>query len=100
MKKRNPGDYTATVSFGEYASPDFDSIVEVVGKAKSYGIMSLEQCIDELYGDSWTDEEKALEVQRIRQGDTVIDEPAAWVDGLNKGEQEVQKDEEVIDDEE
>ena len=96
MKKRTPKDYEVSITFGEYASPDFDSTVEVVGKAKSYGIMSLEQAIEELYGDTWTDEEKALEVQRIRQGDTVIDEPAAWVDGLNKGEQEVQKDEEVI----
>lgn len=86
IKKRNPGEYTATVSFGEYASPDFDSTVEVVGKAKSYGIMSLEQAIEELYGDTWTDEEKALEVQRIKEGDTVIDEPAATIDGLEDGD--------------
>jgi len=87
MQKRAPKDYEVSVTFGEYASPDFDSIVEVVGKAKSYGIMSLEQCIEELYGDSWTDEEKALEVQRIRQGDTVIDEPAVNIDGLEKDEE-------------
>ena len=93
MKKRTPKDYEVSVTFGEYASPDFDSTVEVVGKAKSYGIMSLEQAIEELYGDTWTDEEKALEVQRIKEGDTVIDEPAATIDGL-------EKDEEVIEDEE
>lgn len=98
MKKRNPGEYTATVSFGEYASPDFDSTVEVVGKAKSYGIMSLEQAIEELYGDTWTDEEKALEVQRIKEGDTVIDEPAASIDGLDAEGDD--GDEEVIEDEE
>ena len=82
MKKRSPKDYEVTVNFGEYASPDFDSTVEVVGKAKSYGIMSLEQCIEELYGDTWTEEEKALEVQRIRQGDYVVDEPATSIDGI------------------
>jgi len=93
-EKRTPGEYQEgiTISFGEYASPDFDSTVEVVGKAKSYGIMSLEQCIEELYGDTWTDEEKALEVKRIKQEDSVVDEPAAGIDGID--------DEEVIEDEE
>lgn len=101
MKKRTPKDYEVSVTFGEYASPDFGSVVEVVGKAKSYGIMSLEQCIEELYGDTWTEEEKALEVKRIREGDAVIDEPAAWVDRFYKGKQENQEeDEEVIEDEE
>lgn len=95
MKKRTPKDYEVSVTFGEYASPDFGTVVEVVGKAKSYGIMSLEQCIEELYGDTWTEEEKALEVQRIRQGDYVLDEPAANIDGLKKYE-----DEEVVEDEE
>jgi len=86
IKKRSPKDYETTVSFGEYASPDFGSVVEVVGKAKSFGVMSVEQAVEELYGDTWTEEEKAMEVQRIRQGDYVIDEPAAGVDGLEGGE--------------
>lgn len=91
MKNRNPNDYEISVSFGEYASPDFGSVVEVVGKAKSYGIMSIEKAVDELYGDTLTDEEKALEVKRIRQGDYVVNEPATNIDGL---------DDEVIEDEE
>lgn len=99
MKGHNPNDYEATVNFGEYASPDFDSTVEVVGKAKSYGIMSLEQCIEELYADTWTDEEKALEVKRIKQGDHVVDEPAASIDGIESDEGD-DDDEEVIEDEE
>ena len=46
MKGQNPGEYqeNITISFGEYASPDFDSTLEVVGKKPVYGIMSLEQC--------------------------------------------------------
>lgn len=99
MKKQSPKDYEVTVNFGEYASPDFDSTVEIVGKAKSYGIMSLEQCIEELYGDTWTDEEKALEVQRIRQGDYVVDEPAVSIDGLEDDERD-DEGEEVIEDDE
>lgn len=108
MKKQSPGEYeeNVTVSFGEYASPDFGSVAEVVGQAKAMGIMSLEQAIEELYGDTWTEEEKALEVKRIREGDKVIDEPAAWVDRFNKGKQEDLEDdesnegEEVTEDEE
>ncbi|WP_312667434.1 hypothetical protein [Tissierella praeacuta] len=99
MKGINQGEYEATINFGEYASPDFDSTVEVVGKAKTFGIMSLEQCIEELYGDTWTKEEKVLEVKRIREGDSVIDEPAAWVDRYNKDKQEGSEDD-VIEDEE
>lgn len=77
MKKRMPGDYEASVKFGEYASPSFDSVVETVGKAKTYGIMSIEQVVEGLYGDTWTDEEKAEEVKRLKeeQGMTSMDEP-------------------------
>ena len=33
--------YEPTVKFGEYASLDFGTTVDTVGKAKQYGIMSL-----------------------------------------------------------
>ncbi|HLT85927.1 MAG TPA: hypothetical protein VKZ62_00325, partial [Georgenia sp.] len=77
LKKKSPGEYEASISFGEYASPSFDSVVETVGKAKTYGIMSIERVVEELYGDSWTDEEKAAEVQRLKEeaGDIEMDEP-------------------------
>lgn len=65
-KHQVPGSYDVSVSFGEYSAPSFDTVVEVVGKAKAYGIMSLEKCVDELYGDTLTDEQKAEEVLRIR----------------------------------
>lgn len=85
MKKKSPGEYeeNISVSFGEYASPDFGSVAEVVGQAKSLGIMSLEQAIEELYGDTWTKEEKESEVKRIREGESVIDEPGTWVDRMD-----------------
>jgi len=81
MKNRTPGAYEASVTFGEYASPDFGSVVEVVGKAKSYGIMSTEKAVEELYGDTMTDEEKALEVARIKAENSFsTDEPLVKTD--------------------
>lgn len=78
MQRRNPGEYKASITFGEYASPDFDSVVETVGKARSFGIMSIERAVEEMYGDTWTDEEKAEEVARLKAelGYTELDEPA------------------------
>lgn len=54
-----------TVSFGEYGAPDFDSRVETVGKACTYGIMSVETQVEELWGSSKDDEWKQSEVKRI-----------------------------------
>lgn len=77
MKNQSPQDYEATVEFGEYASPDFDSVVDTVGKAKSDGVMSTERAVEELYPD-WTDDERAEEVARIKaeEGITTLDEPS------------------------
>lgn len=65
------------VNFGEYANPSFEAVVETVSKAKQGGIMSIEAAVDELYGDSKTDEWKADEVSRIKaeQGITELSEP-------------------------
>lgn len=86
LHSKTAGEYEATISFGEYASPSFDTVVETVGKAKTYGIMSIEQTIQELYGDTWTDKQKADEVARLKeeQGLTTVDEPAVnGQDGLS-----------------
>ena len=79
LNEKNPGEYEASIEFGEYASPSFDTVVEIVGKAKSYGIMSIEKVVDELYGDTMTDDDKALEVQRIKEQNGMIEaeEPKA-----------------------
>jgi hypothetical protein len=79
LNKKTPGEYEVSITFGEYASPSFDTVVEIVGKAKSYGIMSIEKAIDELYGDTMTDEEKALEIQRVKEQNGMIEteEPKA-----------------------
>lgn len=77
MKGRTAGEYKASVTFGEYASPDFGSVVEIVGKARTYQIMSLERSVEELYGDTWTEEEKAEEVARLKaeQAPPTFEEP-------------------------
>ncbi|WP_217595517.1 capsid protein [Cohnella sp. GbtcB17] len=78
MQTKTPGDYEASVSFGEYAAPDFGSVVEIVGKARAYGVMSIETSVDEMYGDTWTDEEKAEEIARLKaeQAGAAATEPA------------------------
>lgn len=71
-------DTEISVSFGEYANPSFESQIETVGKAKTQGVMSIESIVEELYGDSKTDEWKAEEVKRIKneQGITELEEPS------------------------
>ena len=76
MNNKAPGEYEVSVSFGEYASPSFTEIVEVVGKAKTYGIMSTEKAVSELYGDTMTDKEKDEEVARIKAENSLgVEEP-------------------------
>lgn len=77
LNKKNTGEYEVSIVFGEYASPSFDTVVETIGKAKTYGVMSIEQCIEEMYGDTWTDEEKEEEIKRIKEqnGYLVAEEP-------------------------
>ena len=82
MQGKDPGEYEVMVKFGEYASPDFDTTVDTVGKAKQYGIMSLETSVDQLYGDTWTDDQKQEEVQRLKeeQGIAVVEVPDIRMD--------------------
>lgn len=102
MKAKNPGTYEVSISFGEYASPDFSTVVETVGRAKSLGIMSLEKAIDEMYGDTMTEEEKALEVERIRgdSGMTLDQEDAKEDVDPDKEEEDPDKEDDVDDEEE
>lgn len=78
MNKQPLENTEAEVSFGEYANPSFESQIETVGKAKTQGVMSIESIVEELYGDSKTDEWKAEEIKRIKneQGITELEEPS------------------------
>lgn len=73
------------IPFGEYANPSFESQVETIGKAKTQGIMSIERCVEELYGDTLDEHCKQQEIARLKkeQGLMEIDEPSvAGMDGF------------------
>ena len=68
-------DLSIEVNFGEYANPSFESVVETVGKARPYKVMSIEQSVEEMYGDSKTEDWKAKEVQRIKEEKGIVTLP-------------------------
>lgn len=72
MCERTAGEYEVSVKFGEYASPDFDSTVETVSKARQATVMSIEKAVDELYGDSMSDDEKMEEVARLKNEQGIV----------------------------
>ena len=65
------------IPFGEYANPSFESQVETVAKAKQGGIMSIERCVEELYGDTLDEHCKEEEITRLKaeQGIQDMEEP-------------------------
>lgn len=67
----------ANIPFGEYANPSFESQVETIGKAKTQGIMSIERCVEELYGDTLDEHCKQEEIARLKkeQGIAEVEEP-------------------------
>ena len=77
-----------TIPFGEYANPSFESQVETVGKGKTQGIMSIEACVEELYGDSKEDDWKHEEIARLKaeQGIAVVEEPSVSLEEIQQGE--------------
>lgn len=77
LNKQATEDVEVNVPFGEYANPSFESQVETIGKAKTQGIMSIERCVEELYGDTLDEHCKKEEVSRLKaeQGIAEITEP-------------------------
>lgn len=68
----------ASVPFGEYANPSFESQIETLSKARpGSAIMSVEAQVEELYGDTKDESWKAEEVKRIKAelGIAEMDEP-------------------------
>lgn len=82
--------YEATFEWGQYANPSFEAQVETLVKAKQGQIMSTEKIVDELYGDSMDDDEKAEEVARIKEeygGGTMMPEPSVGDNDMFGGEE-------------
>ncbi len=57
-----------------------------MGKGKTQGIMSIEACVEELYGDSKEDTWKQEEIARLKaeQGIAEVEEPAVNMDGVEQ----------------
>ena len=71
--------YESTFEWGQCANPRFEAQIETLAKAKTGQIMSTEKIVDELYGDSMDEDEKAEEVARIKAeygGGTEMAEPS------------------------
>ncbi|MDR2183186.1 MAG: phage portal protein [Clostridiales bacterium] len=58
---------TANVEFGEYAAPNFDSQIETIGKGRQMGVISVENAVEQLYGNTWSQEQKENEVKRLKE---------------------------------
>lgn len=58
-------DIDVNVKFGEYANPSFEAVVETLSKAKSAGIMSNAQIVEQLYGDTMSDDDKRKEAEAL-----------------------------------
>jgi len=73
------------ISFGEYANPSFEAVVETMTKARGNNpVMSIEAQVEELWGDSKDREWKEQETQRIKAelGIAQEEEPAVNLDVL------------------
>ena len=60
-------DYDISVKFCEFANPSFESLAQTLQPLWSSGAMSTEMFVEKLYGDSLSEEEKELEIQRITE---------------------------------
>ena len=70
------------VTFGDYANPSFEAQIATVVMARQGGVMSTETIVEELYGDTRTDEWKAEEVARLKKetGLERVEEPSVNMD--------------------
>lgn len=76
--------YDLSANFGEYANPSFEAVIETMSNPNTP--MSIEAKVEEIWGDSKTDEWKAEEVERIKQERGIIqmDEPSFVNDNLKE----------------
>ncbi len=77
-KNNTPQEYKCFAAWGEYANPSFEAVVETVSKARQSNIMSIEMSIEQLYGNSMSEDEKEIEVNLIKNelGIATVQEPS------------------------
>lgn len=73
-------DTEVSVSFGEYANPSFEAVVETLSNPNTP--MSIEAKVEEMWGDTKDDEWKANEVKLIKEqtGIVTMDEPEVSIE--------------------
>ena len=75
-------DLAVDFSFGEYGALNFDSRLQMLANAvPGQSLMSIETLVEELWGDSKTDDWKAEEIQRLKEADTLFEETPFPTDG-------------------
>lgn len=87
-------EYEVDITFQDYANPSFESQIETIGKGRQQGILSIEACVEELYGDDRDDEWKEEEVARLKaeQGLEEMNEPMVAEDMWAQYQQDTQQD--------
>ena len=81
------------VSFGEYANPSFEAVVETVSKARpGQPVMSIEAAVEEMYGDSRDEKWKVEEIKRLKEQQGIaddIEEPGMNVPDVDDLEEDI-----------
>lgn len=73
LHERPVGHYSPTISFGEYAAPDFGTRVKAIRDADACGGMSVEAKVEEIWGGSKPKEWIEAEIQRIKQEKGIVE---------------------------
>lgn len=61
-------DYKITINYPEYANPSFENKLSYLTPAFASGGMSAKQYVNELWGDSLSEEEKEEEIKKLEEG--------------------------------
>lgn len=65
--KQAKEDYVIFVNYPEYANPSFESKLAILSQTYASGAISEKQYVNELWGDSLTEEEKEEEIARLKE---------------------------------
>lgn len=75
-------DIETDISFGEYANPSFEAVVETLSNPNTP--MSIEAKVEEMWGDSKDDIWKKEEVQRIKEQSGIVTMEEPFVGGIEE----------------
>jgi len=57
MKNKTPQDYNINIQFGQFTNPNRESVIDLLGKAVTSGVISIQEAQKEYYGDNMGAEE-------------------------------------------